>query len=122
MKISTLCILGTIAALGMSTPVLAANDSSERATPPVALFKDMALATIEVAKEAVEATSDTVHHNLGNVMDTAAKARGFVRDSVGGVLGNARKLAGVVGEMMPLTAHNHYEGRAPEEKQNGKMQ
>jgi len=113
MKTKTSFVLAIIGTLGMTSPALAANDADSKSAPPVALFKDMALATIEVAKEAMQATSDAVHHNIGNVMNTAAKARGFVRDSVGGVLGNARKLSSVVGEMMPLTTHNHYEGRPP---------
>ena len=111
----TILILTAISALAAGTPALAANDGGD-APEPVTLFKGFALAAIEVAKEAAQATSDTVHHNLGNVMGTAAKARGFVRDSVGGVLGNARKLSGMVGDMMPLTTHNHYEAAPPTEK------
>ena len=118
MRIRFPFILATIGMLGMATSALAANDADGKPVRPVALFRDMALATIEVAKEAMEATSDTVHHNIGNVMDTAARARGFVRDSVGGVLGNARKLSGIMGEMMPLTTHNHYEGRPSAETEN----
>ena len=111
----------TIAAVGLASPASAANDARERSIPPVALIKDMALAAIEVAKEAAQATSDTVHHNMDNIMGTAAKARGFVRDSVGGVLGNARKLTGMVGDMMPLTTHNHYAVAIPSDSQKGKQ-
>ncbi len=111
----TILTLAAIGVLGMTMPALAANDGGD-ASEPVALFKGFALAAIEVAKEAAQATSDTVHHNIGNMMGTAAKARGFVRDSVGGVLGNARKLSGMVGDMMPLTTHNHYEAASSAEE------
>ena len=112
--------LSAVLAIGMATPALASGEAADRADRPLAkpaeLFRSFALATIEVAREAAQATSDTVHHNIGNAMDTAAKARGFVRDSVGGVLGNARKITGMVGDMMPLTTHNHYEYAAPAQK------
>ena len=118
MKTRFLFVLATIGTLGMTTPALATNDSGDRPMAPVTLFRDMALATIEVAKEAMQATSDTVHHNIGNVINTAARARGFVRDSVGGMLDNARRLSGVMGEMMPLTTHNHHENRPSAESSN----
>ncbi len=117
----TVFALCAVAVLGLATPALAnegAGKTNETTARPAELFRGFALATIEVMKEAAQATSDTVHHNMGNVVDTAAKARGFVRDSVGGVLGNARKVTGMVGDMMPLTTHNHYAGAAPSKEQN----
>ena len=113
-----------VTALGFATPALASGQADGKdgkaLANPAELFRSFALATIEVAKEAAQATSDTVHHNIGNAMGTAAKARGFVRDSVGGVLGNARKVTGMVGDMMPLTTHNHYENATP--KNGGKAE
>jgi hypothetical protein len=125
MKNATLA-LATVAMLGVAAPALAANGGAGKADAPHAqngpraadLFKGFALAAIEVMKEAAQATSDTVHHNLGNAMGTAAKARGFVRDGVSGVLGNARKITGMVGDVMPLTTHNHYQNAAQAKKDN----
>ncbi len=118
----TALALATVAALGATAPAQAAGDATTKTdktlAKPAELFRSFALAAIEVAKEAAQATSDTVHHNIGNVMGTAAKARGFVRDSVGGVLGNARKVTGMVGDVMPLTTHNHYEGTTPRKKED----
>ena len=114
----TILALTATAALGLATPALAANEAGGRAMPPVAMFRDFALAAIEVAKQAAQATSDTVHHNMGNAMGTAAKARGFVRDSVGGALGNARKLSAMVGDMMPRTTHDRREDPATGTVQN----
>ncbi len=83
---------------------------------PAEFLKGFFTAAIDVASHAAQATSDTLHHSGRNVVDSVVKARGFVRDTVSGVLGNARKVSGMVGDVMPFTQHNHYEGTQPPEK------
>ena len=109
--------------LAVGTPALAAQPgqaparmAAQQGESATAFLKDVFTATIDVMNYAARTTSDTVHHNIGNVMGTAAKARGFVRDTVSGVLGNARKVTGMVGDVMPFTEHNHYEGGAKPKK------
>lgn len=118
-------VVGTALALALLAAGPAAAQQPEQANQQqtssntASFLKDVFIAAIDVASHAAQSTSDTVHHNIGNVIGTAAKARGFVRDTVSGVLGNARKLSGMVGDVMPFTEHNHFEGGTPPEKKAG---
>ena len=119
MKTSGLATVALALVLTVTTPAMAAGSQAvagHGAGQSSSSLKDFFISAIDVINYAARTTSDTVHHNIGNVMGTAAKARGFVRDTVSGVLGNARKVTGMVGDVMPFTEHNHYEGGAKPKK------
>ncbi len=113
MKKLTTIAMGAM--LALATPALASGQAdgtqAERhhAAHPAQFIKGFFTAAIDVAREAAQATSDTLHHNTGNAMNTVARARGFVRDTVSGVLGNARKASSVAGEFVPFTERHYHE-------------